>query len=218
MRAETGRHTVALFDVTWERVLDDWNVVLLCTWPLLSIDLGNINLVHNLTNSSQWIMIVCNSRLVDVSSYKDTIFHIPLFPVAAEVILIAVSLPISFVFKIFYIFSFQQFDLYNVSLSGLFYPGFTEPFGSWIWYFPSQLSNFRPFISFPLFLPPSLPLLQSLLPSLGTPITYTLTAWLSCRSLRLFLSFFSMLCFSWDSSVDLSLSLLIFSSPLPSLL
>lgn len=88
----------------------------------------------------------------------------------------------------------------------------------WIWYFPSQLSNFRPFISFPLFLPPSLPLLQSLLPSLGTPITYTLTAWLSCRSLRLFLSFFSMLCFSWDSSVDLSLSLLIFSSPLPSLL
>lgn len=88
----------------------------------------------------------------------------------------------------------------------------------WIWYFPSQLSNFRPFISFPLFLPPSLPLLQSLLPSLGTPITYTLTAWLSCKSLRLFLSFFSMLCFSWDSSVDLSLSLLIFSSPLPSLL
>lgn len=88
----------------------------------------------------------------------------------------------------------------------------------WIWYFPSQLSNFRPFISFPLFLPPSLPLLQSLLPSLGTPITYTLTAWLSWRSLRLFLSFFSMLCFSWDSSVDLSLSLLIFSSPLPSLL
>lgn len=120
--------------------------------------------------------------------------------------------------RFFYIFSFQQFDLYNVSLSGLFYPGFTEPFGSWIWYFPSQLSNFRPFISFPLFLPPSLPLLQSLLPSLGTPITYTLTAWLSCRSLRLFLSFFSMLCFSWDSSVDLSLSLLIFSSPLPSLL
>lgn len=75
-------------------------------------------------------MIVCNSRLVDVSSYKDTIFRIPLFPVAAEVILIAVSLPISFVFKIFYIFSFQQFDLYNVFLSGLFYPGFTEPFGS----------------------------------------------------------------------------------------